>query len=138
MLDTNVFNRLLDGLWDISHLPDDAPCYVTHVQHDELARTPNPRRRDDLLGKFNTVAPISISTESMIVGISRVGECRISDGVEYEEFLQELTKHKKQSNNPQDALIAETALKSGFTLVSTDSTLITVMAARGGKTLEIK
>ena len=138
MLDTNVFNRLLDGLWDLSHLPDDAPCYVTHVQRDELAKTRNQHRRDGLLAKLKTAAPTSVLTETMIVGISRVGGCRISDGVKYEELVQELTKRKKQESNLQDALIAEAALKSDFTLVSADSILIGVMAAHSGKTLKIK
>ena len=91
-----------------------------------------------MLAKLKTVAPTSVLTETMIVGISRVGGCRISDGVKYEELVQELTKRKKQESNLQDALIAEAALKSDFTLVSADSILIGVMAAHSGKTLKIK
>ena len=91
-----------------------------------------------MLAKLKTAAPTSVLTETMIVGISRVGGCRISDGVKYEELVQELTKRKKQESNLQDALIAEAALKSDFTLVSADSILIGVMAAHSGKTLKIK
>ena len=138
MLDTNIINRLIDGLWDISQLPTDAPCYVTHIQRDELAKTQDAERRKQLLTKLEEIAPKMALTESMIEGISRVGECRLSDGIQYEEILNELDKAKKRANNPQDALIAETALKLGFTLVSADTTLINVMTTHGGRTLTVK
>ncbi len=51
MLDTNVFNHLLDGKVDITCLKG-RRLIATHIQRDEISNTENEVRRADLLSIF--------------------------------------------------------------------------------------
>jgi len=44
LLDTNVFNDVLDGKISLSKLAG-RRVFATHIQHDELNNTPNQQRR---------------------------------------------------------------------------------------------
>jgi hypothetical protein len=49
MFDTNVFNHLLDGIWELRGFIGRAKFYSTHVQIDELSKTSNAERKKALL-----------------------------------------------------------------------------------------
>ena len=158
MLDTNVFNHLLDGRID-GHLLAGAKLYVTHIQHDEINRTSDPARRGALLemvasvmGKCvvtsSCVADVSaadyagasadVPTESAVWGVSKWGQAKWGSGEDLlspmRAELDALNKSKK--NNIQDVLIAETALKQGFVLVTSDRNLAEVMRKFGGEVID--
>jgi hypothetical protein len=46
VLDTNIFNKLLDGRLDHSMLPSDRPLLATRLQLQELNRTKDSDRRE--------------------------------------------------------------------------------------------
>lgn len=138
MLDTNVFNSIANGeaTWIAG-----SKIFATHVQRDELLRTKDSTRRQQLLQIFTDVGPASIHTETAIWDDSRWDEAKWSaeDGV-YEQLSARITeldglkgKKRNQSLNiSRDARIAETALKNGLTLVTNDTTLVqAMMEARG-------
>lgn len=146
MFDTNIFNRILDRSLDLE-LED--LYYVTHIQKDELMAESNEERRELLLKTFNLIQSVSIPTESAIWGVSKWDQCKwgdednattiptesfalgiskfemakLSDGDLYSKILYSLNSRKKRSNNVQDALIAETAIKNEITLVTCDKAL---------------
>lgn len=155
LLDTNVFNHLLDGTIDIEKLKGKR-LLATHVQRDELSNTKDQARREALLSVFeiltteqaptaSAVAGISVAdgaaasssglvpTASAVWGVSRWGEAKwgadddVFTGMRTE--LDALNKRKK--NNPQDILIAETALRNNWVLVTSDADLFAVVTKYG-------
>ncbi|HEX7642105.1 MAG TPA: hypothetical protein VF472_07860 [Burkholderiaceae bacterium] len=145
MLDTNVFNHLVDGRMDISKLQGGA-VYVTHVQHDEIANTPDPIRRARLQAMVKGVlgtssvpsasgAPGTMPTESAVWGVSkwRAAKWTAPDAL-LDKMLAALNaRNRRKKNNVQDVLIAETALLNRLTLMTSDAKLSAVMKEFGGQ-----
>lgn len=138
MLDTTVFNWLLDGHIRADQLPKGAAYFVTHIQRDELAAESREERRKQLFAQLGALKPISMPTESGIIGVSRIGEFKFSDGSDYTTLLAALNAKKKSKNNSNDALIAETALKNKLTLISADTGLCEVAGAAGVSVIHFK
>jgi predicted nucleic acid-binding protein len=131
LLDTNVFNDVLDGKIEHAVLRGKR-LVVTHVQRDEINRTPEEARRKDLLSIFGLAS--REPTESLVWGVSAWGEAKwgVDDG-RFNGMRQELDKrNKNKKNNPQDILIAETALRNGWVLVTADVDLFGVVTKWGG------
>jgi hypothetical protein len=81
MLDTNVFNYVLDGKIDVADLQK-YQLVATHVQRDELRNTKDDTRRESLLKIFEELTPDMESTTNMVAGISVAGAaCAGSNGV---------------------------------------------------------
>lgn len=135
MFDTNIFNHILDGGIELVPNPD-STFIITHVQRDEIEATggKNPARKELLISLLNTIAPQEMPTESAVCNESRLGKAKLSDGKLYNKLREKLdqmaesvqNKEKKKANNPKDALIAETAIVNGLTLVTDDSELLYV------------
>lgn len=156
VLDTNVFNHLLDGTIDIAKLKGKR-LLATHVQRDEISNTKDQARREALLAVFellitehattsSAVAGISVAdgevasasslvpTESAVWDVSRWDEARwgANDDV-FTGMRGELdVLNKRKGNNPQDILIAETALRNNWILVTSDADLFAVITKYGG------
>ena len=94
MVDTCIFNNLLDGRIDLTSLPSDAEYVATHIQIDEIKATPSKERREMLLKKFDEVVERVIPTESAIIDVSKIGQSKISDdgGGVYETLKDGLDK----------------------------------------------
>ena len=151
MFDTNVFNRILDGVISLQTLTGRFVAYATHIQRDEINNTKNPERRAALTQVFGDVVTDSLPTDSFVLGVSRLGEARLggervvptssavwnvsrwgeanwtADDNVYSALKAELDElNRNKPNNMQDALIAETSVKQGFVLVTDDPDLATV------------
>ncbi len=156
MFDTNAFNRLLDGNIDVSVLARCGKVYATHIQMDEINKTPDVSRRAALIQVFQEATVAQLPTNSFVLDVSRLGEARLGGehlvptesavwGVSTwgqakwtaEDNLvtpikTELDKlNGSKPNNVHDALIAETSIKNGFTLVTHDSDLFRVVTKFG-------
>jgi predicted nucleic acid-binding protein len=138
VVDTNIINWLVDGRLTLEDLPSDGEFLATHIQRDELAKTPDEQRRAQLLAKFEKTVDHEVPTESMVVGISRVGLAKLSDGKRYYSLRDGLAAlNKGRLNNSHDALIAEVAIESGWTLITADRHLARVAADHGSKVWQI-
>lgn len=132
ILDTNIYNRVLDNKIQLSDFPD-SEFYHTHIQPDELERTPDINRRLNLKNVFNLIKTSNLPTESFIIGTSRLDFTRMGDGPIYSKILEDLNKIEKKDSNVGDALISEVAIKNNLELVTMDETLKTVHLKYGGK-----
>ena len=67
----------------------------------------------------------SVPTESFLLGTSRLGHAKLSDGSLYGQLLSLLNQKKPREldNNRKDALIGETCIKNRYMLVSNDRAL---------------
>jgi predicted nucleic acid-binding protein len=136
VVDTNIINRLVDGTIQPEDLPNDGQFIATHVQIDELNKTPDQERRARLFIKFATTVDDVVPTESLVVGISRIGLSKVSDGKTYSSLRTALdARNKGKPNNGQDSLIAEVAIKRGCVLLTADSDLAEVVENHGCKVL---
>lgn len=156
MLDTNIFNHVLDGKFEVDNLKE-YRLVATHIQRDEIQNTKDQTRREKLLTIFeelignqvptsSAVADISVAdgagassggvvpTESAVWGISRWGEAKWSrDDDIFTAMRQDLDAlNKRKNNNAQDILIAETALRQGWLLMTTDANLAEIVTKYGG------
>ena len=132
VVDTNIINRLVDGTFFLEDLPPDTECVATHVQIDELSNTKDTERRAKLFLKFATTVEYVIPTESTVLGISRVGYSKLSDGNQYNLVKAELDSlNGGKSSNIQDALIAEVAIANGYILLTADYHLFEVANKHG-------
>lgn len=113
MLDTTVFNHLVEGNVDPKSLPFNRPLYVTHVQLNEIQNTRDPAKLHILLAMFTAIESAQIPTASAVWDVSEYGEAEwgTADGF-FELLLANLNgKNKSNPNNARDILIAETAIR---------------------------
>jgi rRNA-processing protein FCF1 len=134
VVDTNIFNKLVDGVFRIEDLPSDGPYLATHVQIDELNNTKDTERRARLFLMFAEVRPQVVPTESFVWDVSRWDHGKWGDGILYEKLKQDLDAlNKSKANNARDILIAEVAIVNEYTLLTADRDLATVAKKHGGK-----
>ena len=130
VVDTNVFNWLVDGRIDLGALPSNAELVATHVQIDEINRTTDTERRAQLFLRFAKIAPKILPTESGVWGASRWGESKWSDGRRLKSIIAALDERRKKTNNQEDALIGEVAMANDYGLITADRHLAEVMKER--------
>ncbi len=133
MFDTNIFNALLDGRVELNNIQCDGDFMVTQMQINEIKNTSNISRREELLGVVEQVNPERIPTSTSLFGITEFGSGCFGDGVLFERILEELNlANNAKKNNYVDALIAETTILNGATLLTADNDLANVMVKFGG------
>jgi predicted nucleic acid-binding protein len=137
LLDTNIFNRLLDGNISVQNLPS-GMFVATHIQMDEISRTQNAKRKEQLLAKFREFIPTLTPTASFLWDESRFDQARWSDGKLFEALSADLLHGQKKDNATRDALIAEVAIVDGVTLLTADSTLAKVARRHGANVIEFQ
>lgn len=141
MLDTNIFDRLLDSTIPHSSLTG-RRLLVTGIQRDELARAKEKRGENLLQIHDEVVNPEKVLASSFSWGIEGAGldQAYWNDGSgtfkKMLERLQQLDstnwRRKDPINQQRDTLIAETAIKNKAVLVSDDSNLCQVVREFGG------
>src|SRR3989344_3771439 len=152
MLDTNAYNQLLDN--DIAVEDLKGEFFTTHIPEDELNNTTKEERRKQLSAKFKEIhqnelptesavwetskwdkakwTDSNTSTESFVLGTSRLGGAKLGDGISYNKILESLEKTKlKDRGNIKDALIGETATKQKIILVTDDCGLFYAVTNKG-------
>lgn len=127
VVDTCVFNWIVEGRYSAESLPQNDGLIATHIQRDEIAKTANMRKRAALEKLFGESVPDLHPTESTVVGIAVLGACKLSNGELLGRIKRALDGCSKKANNIYDALIAEVALVNGFGIVTADSCLAKVM-----------
>lgn len=133
VLDTNVFNRLVDGSLELASLPSGGDFIATHIQIDEINATNDAERRELLSQKFAEVGPKVVSTESMVWGVGRWGEGKWGSGTLFKKLKSDLDQlNKSKANNVQDALIGEVVIAKRYTPITCDRDLATVVQGNGG------
>jgi rRNA-processing protein FCF1 len=150
----------LDNSINVSILKIKGDCYVTHIQLDELAATRDENLKNKLLKIFEQVVTSEVLTESMVwdvskwnkgkwsgdhvptesfvLGVSRLNQSKLGNGGIYDQIKDELETLRSKKNNIQDSLIAETAMKNGYILVTDDKNLLTVINKIGGAAVTLQ
>jgi hypothetical protein len=134
VLDTTIFNRILDGRFSLATLPDACGFVATKIQLSELKATNDPDRRAKLLSTFSDVAPeIEYASFSFDIPGAGLDEGGWREDYHATELRTDLEAMKPKINNWQDALIAEVALCGRYGLATSDRNLAIVAARHGIK-----
>ena len=135
LLDTNIFNQLLDGRISVTNLPSDGKLTATSIQLQEIKNTKCDFRRDELLQIFDEISAETVSVQSSIWGVTPWGEGRFGGQSNlYNLLLAELdAMNNAKANNYADALTAEVVLVKNQTLITADQDLANLVETRGGK-----
>jgi rRNA-processing protein FCF1 len=134
MVDTCVFNWLLDGKIQRAALPSGGRFAITHIQMDELNKIQDEERRVRLsLLVHATMKCEVIPTQTFVFDVSRWDHACWGDGELFNKIRDELdAANKRRKSNTQDALIAETAIQNGYTLITADGGLKWAAEKHGG------
>lgn len=161
MFDTNIFNRIFDGVVSLDEMGKSVVVHVTHIQRDEIGNTSDPVRRGALQKVFRDATSTTVATNSFVLDVSRLDAASIGDdrvvptgslvwgitawgqgkwgvGELFQTLKAELdTLNGGKSNNVHDALIAETSIKGGYLLVTEDRDLDSVAKNNGGQCMSL-
>ena len=134
LLDTNIFNHVIEGKVSIDDLPIDFPIIVTCLQRDEIMKCPDPLKRSHMLGLLKTIVNVEVPLEIVLSEVSRPDQVRVESDAIYNKTLNELLKYGKRKNkaNEHDSLIGEVAIKNQFILITNDCALGRVVKSLGG------
>lgn len=139
MLDTNFFNHLVDGEIDHADLKQDWEFVITHIQRDELERVKTDSRREALKSKVTEVRAEKVATTSAVYDVSRWGEASYTGAdSRYKDILERLNARRMKVNNIHDALIGDTCLQLGISLVTNDQDFKSVMEGLGGTVWDLR
>ena len=119
LLDTNVFDFILDNSIEVGKLMTIGDFYTTNVQYSELKNISNDARRDELLKIYSDLQQTKVNLESGIwiddlywddeqIWVDDIGQTA-------QDFTE--SKHKKPW---KDALIGEIAKNKELILVTND------------------
>ena len=131
IFDTNISDKIVDGQIKLEEInlkkrQKNFKYFATHLQMDEISKCEDAERRIKLIETFNKIEQDKISTESFVLGYSRLGMAKLGDGLMLEELRQGNFK------NTEDALIGEVAIKQNLVLVSEDKQLRNKVIRKGG------
>ncbi|NBX76677.1 MAG: PIN domain-containing protein [Proteobacteria bacterium] len=145
LLDTNVFNHLVDGKIDEAKLLERFSPFVTNVQLEEIRqfepKTPEEHRRKQLLLKMVSKIPDAVlPTLAENLNLSNSDLFRSREGSTYSQILEALNQinPKRQKSNERDALIGDTAIRLNLELITNDSDLARIVRDLGGQVLDLK
>lgn len=135
LLDTNIFNQLVDGRISFADLPCDGPFLATYLQVQEIGNTNRQERRELLQSKFQEINPQTVPVETSLWGVTPYGEGKYGgDSDLFKSLLVELdAKNNAKKNNYADVLIAEVTIVNGHTLITADQDLADLVEGRNGK-----
>lgn len=130
LLDNCVVNNLVESeevFAILSELVELGNCkvFVCYSVIEEFSKIPDSEKRAKALMRLFSLLPQTVYDSAGVVGYSRVGTCFPSDGEIYEQIL------KESRNNVRDAIIAETAVRDGMVLVTSDNDLYKLMKSHG-------
>ncbi len=137
MLDTNVFNHVVEGKRRLETLIG-LDLYATHAQIDELEKAPL-KKQAALLDLFKSLGTQTIPTSTSLWGITKwdLGNWS-SDPKLYNSLLERIKeldrkagKREECVNQSSDARIAETAIKNDLILVTNDKNLTIAAREKG-------
>lgn len=134
MLDTNVFNHMVEGKISVVVLERYRPLYLTHIQRDEIAKCKDELKKAAMLDLISELGIKVLPTSSFAAGISRCGQAQVGSGQISREILTALKLRSKRKSHAHllDGLIGEAAIVRGLVLVTNDKDLRSIVAGLGG------
>lgn len=120
MLDTHIYDLLAAAQPELCTLTASVQArqlvlLITHVQEDQLARIPDPEKRERVASILHLCQ--RVPTSDFVLDFSRLDMARLGTGETVKAIRRDNSKHT------EDALIAATAAYEGGILVTEDKVL---------------
>jgi len=129
MFDTNVFDKLPKIIEKIKKSAEvQYEYYITTIQIEELCEIPDTKkdiRVKNILMLAELRAKLVPISLLILNGRARLGYVRLGSGEVYRKIV------KSNGSNTDDAVIADTAVSEGCTLITEDKALYTRMKNNG-------
>jgi predicted nucleic acid-binding protein len=136
VLDTCVFNWLADGRITKDDLPSGGGFAITTIQLDEINKTKDDERRARLSITQTSLRCELLPTQTFVFDVARSDYAKWGDGKLFNSLKTGLDAlNGGKENNTRDALISETAIGNGLTLLTTDEDLKIVTERHGGRVI---
>jgi predicted nucleic acid-binding protein len=125
MLDTNVFDDVLDGHLDLALWSKRFELVATDIQMRELQNTPNELRRDKLMMVFNEAVETRTHQTTDLRSMDGFGWICVGESNFFDQIIRLMRGNSFNDGRDHipDAIIAETALLRGCKLVTNDTRL---------------
>jgi predicted nucleic acid-binding protein len=117
MFDTNIFDKLPSIINKIKNSTDKYEYYVTTIQVEELCEIPDDKiskRKSNILMLADLRAKLVPISLFILNGRAQLGYVRLGDGKVYHSMVE------GNKGNSDDAIIADTAVSEGCTLITND------------------
>lgn len=128
MFDSNIFDKLPEFIELIHNSTTQYEYYITTIQIDELCEIPDSKidiRKNNILMLSDLRARLVPISVFILNGRTYLGYARLGEGEVYHKILNE------NSSNIDDAVIADTAVFEGCTLITEDYKFCGKMRANG-------
>jgi predicted nucleic acid-binding protein len=128
MFDSNVFDKLSRIIGKIKDSAEKQyEYYITVTQVEELCKIPDSKmeKRIHNMIMLADLRPKLVPISAFVLGKARLGYARLGSGQAYYKILND--KH----SNINDAIIADTSVFEGCTLITEDKDLFTRMTNHG-------
>lgn len=129
MFDSNIFDRLPQIIEKIKNSAETQyEYYITTIQVEELCEIPDHKKEirvRNILSLAELRAKLVPISVFILNGRARLGYARLGSGQVYYKILN------NNKSNTDDAVIADTAVTEGCTLITEDKDLYSRMAKHG-------
>lgn len=128
MFDSNVFDKLPNFIEYICRSTVNHEYYITTIQVEELCEIPDSKidvRKRNILMLADLRAKLVPASVCILGERARIGRVKLGQGTVYQQILN------KNGSNRDDAIIADTAVSEGCTLVTADCRFLKKMHTYG-------
>ena len=125
MFDSNIFDKLPTFIDQIKSSTTIYEYYITTIQVEELCDIPDIEKRKTNILMLADLRAKLIPNSVCVLGHSRLGYSRLGEGDVYNLIINE------NKSNIKDAIIADTAVKEGCTLITEDKRFYNKMKSNG-------
>ncbi|MCO8287259.1 hypothetical protein [Tetragenococcus halophilus] len=134
MFDTNAFDKVIANFDIVINSSRENQYYITYVQKKELDKIPSIKqeKKDRLFEVIEELNVKKTLSSSFILNHTPLGEGKLGSGKVYNELLN------ASKNNKEDAIIGDTSVNEGYTLVTNDDQLYNKMSSHDYKVLKFE
>lgn len=128
MFDSNIFDKLPSFIDVIHHSMVNHEYHITTIQVEELCEIPDCKieiRKRNILMLADMRAKLVPASVCVVGERARIGYVKIGTGSVYSQIINE------NNSNRDDAIIADTAVSEGCTLVTADIRFLNKMNSYG-------
>lgn len=127
LIDTNIFNHIVEGKIERNDLPLEFPIFVTPIQFKEIMACPDLNKRTELYSWAKVISDTTFP--DIVVDLQGL---QTSDN--YNFLLGELNRKspKRVNSNTNDAIIGSVAIENAMVLITNDMNLAEAVKNRGG------
>ncbi len=137
IVDTDIINKLVNGVILLDDLPTDRPFVAVRAQIDRLAATKDEAHKVTLLLKFGKFTGHILSTGTVMMDGSPWEQLQLCEGGLFKKVRDHLEERGDAKSNIRDMLLAHVAILNKLILITTNGYLAEVVRNLGGEAVHL-